>query len=135
MKHIQASLSSIPQEQVLPLAALLYCTYSPLQYWSVVPWVWLCMALYLDVRKKSSKQQQYSVILHTTVVFYFFPYIEINIQQIKPSRSLTFLKGEGHSVYILKPPRHEDLPQRSTNAIFLQDPGIGPFPGGGGWLD
>ena len=35
-------------------------------------------------------------------------------------------KGEGHSIYILKSPSLEDLSQRSTNVIFLQNPGIGP---------
>ena len=38
------------------------------------------------------------------------------------------MKGEGHSIYILKTPSldMEDLSQRSANFIFLQNPGIGP---------
>ena len=41
------SLSSIPSEQLQPLSALFYCKYSALQFWSAVPRVWLCKALYL----------------------------------------------------------------------------------------
>ena len=39
---------------------------------------------------------------------------------------MALLKGEGRSIYILKSPSLEDLSQRSTNVIFLQNPGIGP---------
>ena len=39
---------------------------------------------------------------------------------------MALLKGEGHSIYILKSPSLEDLSQRSTNLIVLQTPCIGP---------
>ena len=39
---------------------------------------------------------------------------------------MALLKGEGHSIYILKTPSLEDLSQRSTNVVFLQNPGLGP---------
>ena len=38
---------------------------------------------------------------------------------------MALLKGEGHSIYILKFPSLEDLSQRSTNVIFLQNPVMG----------
>ena len=39
-------------------------------------------------------------------------------------RSLTILKmpllkDEGHSIYILKAPLYQDLPERSTNVVFF----------------
>ena len=44
-------------------------------------------------------------------------------------RSLTILKmallkGEGHSIYILKAQMYKDLPERSTNVVFFQNPDI-----------
>ena len=36
------------------------------------------------------------------------------------------MKGEGHSIYILKTPCLEDLSKMSANVIFLQNPGKGP---------
>ena len=39
---------------------------------------------------------------------------------------MAHLEGEGHSIYILKTPRYQDLPERSPNVIFSQNPGTGP---------
>merc|ERR1711862_1036015 len=49
---VTTSLSSIPSEQLQPLSALFYCKYSSLQFWSAVPRVWLCKALYLGSVKR-----------------------------------------------------------------------------------
>ena len=43
---MEPSLSSIPQEQFQPLVALFHCTCYSLQFWSAVPRVCLCKALY-----------------------------------------------------------------------------------------
>ena len=45
-------LSSIPLEHFLTLSTFFYCTYSPFQLWSAVPWVWLCKALYMGSVKR-----------------------------------------------------------------------------------
>ena len=52
MGQVRCSLSSIPSEQLQPLSALFYCKYSSLQFWSAVPRVWLCKALYLGSVKR-----------------------------------------------------------------------------------
>ena len=37
---------------------------------------------------------------------------------------MALLKGEGHSIYILKAQMYKDLPERSTNVVFFQNPDI-----------
>ena len=39
---------------------------------------------------------------------------------------MTHLKGDGHRIYIQKPPRYMDLPMKSPNVIFSQKPRIRP---------
>ena len=34
---------------------------------------------------------------------------------------MALLKGKGHSIYILKAPMYQDLPERSTNVVFFQN--------------
>ena len=50
--RVSSSLSSIPLEQFQPLLALFHNTYSPMQFWSAVPRVWLCKALYMASVKR-----------------------------------------------------------------------------------
>ena len=36
---------------------------------------------------------------------------------------MAHFNGEVHSIYILKTPRYQDLPEKSPNVIFSQNPG------------
>ena len=59
-------------------------------------------------------------------------YSRENMSVLTFLRSLTILKmallkGEGHSIYILKAQMYQDLPERSTNVVFFQKPDISCF--------
>ena len=82
-----------------------------------------------------SGKKQYCVILHSTIVSYFSQDIENQetLEETDKSRQLlnhqyfyeiAHLIGEVHSIYILRTPKYQELPERSTNDLLFLNPPI-----------